>query len=123
MKKNVLFFLSLGFILWSFKQPQKPLILKTVKQVTVPPKMPEIMLQKGCNLCHSANKTIVGPSFKTISLAYKDDRQKLLNFLNGKSTSIVNPAEFSYMKPVLNQLKKVSLEEKKKIVDYILSFK
>ncbi len=74
MRIQILFFLSISFILGAFKVPHNQLILKTYHQYDAPPDMPPIMLEKGCNLCHTGDKTIVGPSFKTISLTYKGDR-------------------------------------------------
>jgi len=81
----------------------------------------ELTVQKGCTLCHHPEKKIVGPSFKDISKAYNGDSKKLLDFLNGKSKPIVHPDEFQFMKPVLNQLKHISPEDKSEIVKYILS--
>jgi len=81
----------------------------------------ELTVQKACTLCHNPKKKIVGPSFKDISNVYKGDSKKLLDFLSGKSKPIVFPEEFQFMKPVLNQLKHATLEEKKEIVKYILS--
>ena len=81
----------------------------------------ELTVQKGCTLCHNPEKKIVGPSFKEISKAYNGDSKKLMDFLNGKSKPIVDSEEFEFMKPVLNQLKHISPEDKTEIVKYILS--
>ena len=83
----------------------------------------KITLKKGCTLCHNPEKVIVGPSFKDISKAYKGDKEKILAFLSGESKPIVNPEEFQYMKPVLNQLNHSSKEERDKIAQYIASLK
>ncbi len=123
MKKEIIFFLTIGFMLWSFKQPNIHQNYKSTTLIGSYQKMPDIMLKKGCNLCHKANETVVGPDFKSISLAYKGDKAKLIKFLNGEAAPIVNPDEFQYMKPVINQLKHVSADDKEKIAQYILSFK
>ncbi len=81
----------------------------------------ELINQKGCTLCHHPEKEIVGPSFKQVAEAYKGNKEKLLAFFNGETESIVNPEEFQYMKPVLNQLKKMKPEEREAIAEYIIS--
>jgi len=75
--------------------------------------------KKACNLCHHPTRVIVGPSIRDISTAYKGDEKAILNFLNGKGVPIVQPEEFNYMKPVLNQLKNMKPEERQALADYI----
>ena len=62
---------------------------------------------------------IVGPSLRQIAQAYQGNAGAVLKFLNGNAGPIVDPKEFSYMKPVLNQLKNMKPEERKALADYI----
>ena len=121
MKKNYILMIG-GFILLAgFVSPkkQKYLFISDIKNVDGK----ELIIQKGCTLCHHTEKKIVGPAFKDISNKYKGDANKILNFLEGNSDPIVYPKEFQYMKPVLNQLKHISKQEKEAIAKYIADLK
>ena len=81
-----------------------------------------LVREKACTLCHNPEKKIVGPSFRDIADKYQGKSAKILEFLEGKTQPIVNPEDFKYMKPVLNQLKKMSKEERVAISKYISHF-
>ncbi len=121
MKNNYLFtILALNILLFSsFKGEEKVKLNKVAMQEV---KGNELFKTKGCALCHSPEKTIVGPSLTEIANAYKGDVNKVLDFMNGKSDPIVKKEEFKYMKPVLGQLKKMKPEERKALATYYMSF-
>ncbi len=83
----------------------------------------DLYIKKGCNLCHHPEKKIVGPSFKEISSVYNGNKEDLLKFLNSNAQPKVDPEEFSFMKSVLIQLKKMKPEEREALAEYILSNK
>jgi len=83
----------------------------------------DLYVKKGCNLCHHPEKEVVGPSFKHVAETYKGNKEDLLKFLNGEAQPIVNPKEFSFMKSVLIQLKRMKPEEREALADFILSSK
>ncbi len=83
----------------------------------------DLVAKKACTLCHHPDKKIVGPAFKNISEKYNGDATKIVQFLKGKSDPIVDPDEFQYMKPVINQLKHSKKEEIEAIARYIASLK
>jgi len=83
----------------------------------------ELVQSKGCALCHHVSKKIVGPSFMDIAASYKGDKEKLIQFFNGKTEPINKGEEFSFMKPVINQLKHMKEAEREAIATYILSLK
>jgi cytochrome c551/c552 len=116
-----LLLLMIAFVLVSFTQTSvnQPLI----DNDSINTNGKELVNQKGCTLCHHPEKEIVGPSFKQVAAAYKGDKEKLLSFFNGQEKSIVKPEEFQYMKPVLNQLKKMKPEEREAIAAYIAGLK
>ena len=125
MKKTILLIITL-VITFSFVTPKKsykkdnnvfyglPVLDGNGKTLTE---------KKACTLCHKPEEKVVGPSFKDIAVKYNGDATKIMNFLEGKSNPIVQPEEFQYMKPVLNQLKRSSKEERQAIANYIASLK
>ncbi len=81
-----------------------------------------LVRKKACTLCHDPSKDVVGPSFNAIALKYEGNSEKILEFLEGKRDPIVKPEDFKYMKPVLEQLAKMSDKERKAIAKYISYF-
>ena len=110
----IVYFTTGIFTLTNNQQPSNDIINVDGKELTV---------RLGCTLCHNPTKKIVGPSFNEISKTYAGNQEKLLKFLNGQGNPIVHPKEFEYMKPVLNQLKHKTEDEKKALVAYIISLK
>ncbi len=122
--KNYFFLIVLSLFITSFIIPRSTNTSKTILiDAGINTDGKEVTVRKGCTLCHHPDKKIVGPSFKEIAQKYNGEHDKLLTFLNGKGEPIVKPEEFQFMKPVLNQLKHTSKEDKEAIVKYILSLK
>ena len=121
MKKNYILLLIVFVLLVSFMSPKKRIYPLASDISNIDGK--SLTVEKGCTLCHHPEKEIVGPALKDISSKYKGDATKILNFLEGKGNPIVQPEEFQYMKPVLNQLKHISKEEKEAIATYIAGLK
>ena len=111
---------SLAFTFPVNTEKQEKIILSN--DVNDPASGKALVRKKACTLCHDPVKKIVGPSFSDIAGKYKGNSAKILEFLEGKSNPIVQPEEFQYMKPVLEQLKKMSDDERKAIAKYISYF-
>jgi len=120
MKKRYIALIFIILPLVAFKFPSDT-TLSTTPTFDIDGK--SLTISKGCTLCHHPVKKIVGPSFKDISKKYNGDVNRILNFFEGKSKPIVHPEEFQYMKPVLNQLKHASKEEREAIAKYIAGLK
>ena len=121
MKNNSILIISGFVLLVGFVSPKK-YTYETISDIkNIDGKA--LTIQKGCTLCHYPDKKIIGPSFKDIANIYNGDPEKIFNFLNGNSNPIVDTKEFRYMKPVLNQLKHISKEEKEAIAKFIAGLK
>jgi len=120
---NYLLLLFTTLILGFFKTPDKVKYnhISIFSGVTLDGKA--LSVKKGCTLCHHPVKKIIGPAFKDIASKYNGNAEKILNFLEGKSQPIVHPEEFQYMKPVLNQLKHATKEERAALAKYIAGLK
>ncbi len=121
MKKIYILLISSFILLAGFISPHKNINKLPTDFINIDGKT--LVIKKGCTLCHHTDKKIVGPSLKDISSKYESNMSKILNFLEGKSDPIVQPEEFQYMKPVLNQLKHASKEEREAIAKYIAGLK
>ncbi len=82
----------------------------------------DLFLESGCVACHKETEKSVGPALKDIAAKY-GDAAKLTTFLKGNAQAIVDPAQFSVMKPNLEITKKMNDADLKALVDYILSIK
>jgi len=72
-----------------------------------------------CTTCHKLNQNILGPSVSEIVLAYKNNKGKMIQFLEGKSDPIVDPSQFQIMKVNLEITKKMTRKELESLVDYM----
>ncbi len=117
---NLLLLLIFSFVLlsFSFGSVEKSYTIST-NQTELDGKT--LFNQKACTLCHSPEKVIVGPSLRQIAKTYGGDHKAILQFLSGQANPKVHPEEFTYMKPVLTQLKKMKAEEREAIAKYIAS--
>jgi len=75
----------------------------------------------GCVACHKVDQKSIGPSLKDIAAAYKGKEDQMFKFLKGQAEAIVDPAQFAVMQTNLEITKKMSDEDVKAIVDYIMS--
>ena len=80
-----------------------------------------IFLENGCTGCHKPAEKSVGPALKDIAAKYNKDAGKLIKFLKGEADPIVDPAQFSVMKPNLKITAKMSDADLKALADYIFS--
>ncbi len=119
-----LFFGIIAGLLFSFK-PTDQTQSNITNQVPVSSKLAgkELVQSKGCTLCHHEINKVVGPSFTDISTTYKGDHNKLIKFFKGEAEPLNKGEEFSFMKPVVNQLKHMKEAEREAIATYILSLK
>ncbi len=120
---NYLLLLFTSLILAFFKTPDKAKDnhMDVFAGITLDGK--ELIVKKGCTLCHHPVKKIIGPAFKDIASKYNGNAEKILNFLEGKAQPIVHPEEFQYMKPVLSQMKHATKEERTALAKYIAGIK
>jgi len=72
-----------------------------------------------CATCHKLNQNILGPSISEIVLAYKNNKGKMIQFLEGKSDPIVDPSQFQIMKVNLEITRKMTRKELESLVDYM----
>ena len=80
-----------------------------------------IFLENGCTACHKPDVKSVGPALKDIAAKYNKDAGKLVKFLKGEADPIVDPAQFSVMKPNLKNTAKLPDADLKALADYIFS--
>jgi cytochrome c551/c552 len=79
-----------------------------------------VFKSKGCVACHQPSTDSVGPALSKIASAYKGNKDGLVKFLNGEGKAIVDPAKEAIMKPNLETTKKLSVEEKEALAEFIL---
>ncbi len=80
-----------------------------------------IFLENGCTACHKPAEKSVGSALKDIAAKYNKDAGKLIKFLKGEADPIVDPAQFSVMKPNLKTTAKMADADLKALADYIFS--
>lgn len=82
----------------------------------------EIFHGKGaCVACHKPDVKLVGPSLQDIAKIYKDKNGDMVSFFKGESDAIVDPTQYSLMKPNLELTKTFSDEELKALEAYVYS--
>jgi cytochrome c len=80
----------------------------------------QLFQSKGCSACHNPNLDTTGPALKKIAAKYRGNEENLIKFLRGKAAPKVEPHKFTIMKPQLNDTKKLSNEELKELVKFII---
>lgn len=75
----------------------------------------------GCGACHAPATKLVGPALSKIAAAYAGKKPALVDFLDGSGRPVVDPGQFSLMKPNLEATKALTGEERSALADYILS--
>ena len=82
----------------------------------------EIFHGKGaCVACHKPDVKLVGPSLQDIAKIYKDKNGDMVSFFKGEGDAIVDPTQYSLMKPNLELTKTFSDEELKALEAYVYS--
>lgn len=81
----------------------------------------KLFKEKNCIICHQLDTKLVGPAVKEISKAYAGKKENLNSFLQGKSKSIIDPAQHAIMEPQIAITKAMSEADRMAIVEYLLS--
>jgi cytochrome c551/c552 len=76
-----------------------------------------------CGICHKADTGKAFPSLVEITKAYNGDKEKLINYLQGKGISIVNIEKSNSMEKYIEKTKALSQEELNALADFIISNK
>ncbi len=80
----------------------------------------QLFQSKGCSACHNPKLDTTGPALKKIAQYYRGNEEHLIKFLKGKAAPKVEPEKFTIMKPQLNDTKRLSDEELKELVKFIV---
>ena len=81
-----------------------------------------IFKSQRCASCHHAESSSkVNPSLTDIARAYGGKADQLIRYLKGESDSIVKPEKSSMMKRYIKKTQALSDEDRKALVDFILS--
>jgi len=75
-----------------------------------------------CGTCHKPDQKAAAISLKEIAKAYQE-QAKLVAYLKGESSMIIESAKAGMMKGQLKNLATLTEEDKKALADYILNFK
>lgn len=82
----------------------------------------EIFDGKGnCFSCHKADQKIIGPSVVEIAKIYQEKKGNMVKFLKEEADPIVDPANYSMMKPNFYITKNFTDKELKGLEDYFYS--
>ncbi len=74
-----------------------------------------------CFTCHKPDQKVIGPSVMEIAKIYKEKNADMVKFLKEEAEPIVDPANYSMMKPNFLITKNLSDEELKALEDYFYS--
>lgn len=83
----------------------------------------DLFSSNGCLACHHQERKVVGPSLKTIAIAYDGNKEGMISFLKEEADAIVDPDQYPVMQANLAVTKKMKDVDLEAIVDYILSNK
>jgi cytochrome c len=81
----------------------------------------KLFKEKACASCHKEHTDLISPSLKEIAEVYVEKNGDMFEFLRGNAKPIVDPNQFSRMKPNLVTTKKMKKSELKKLIAYIYS--
>lgn len=82
----------------------------------------EIFQTMACGTCHQMEEsTKVNPSVAKIAEAYQGKEQQLIDYLNGESDPIVDPARAGLMKSSIRRTKELPEKEQAALAEYLLS--
>jgi cytochrome c len=124
MKKIILGIACISFILLSFTEKNEKETITTLTKSSIE-KGKKLFNSNTCNACHQEQIKVVGPALKDIAAKYKAKKGNIVNFLQGKSKSIVDtdPGQTAIMQASLSITKAMKVEDLKAISEYILSIK
>ena len=84
----------------------------------------ELFEGKGmCASCHKADIKVAGPSIQEIAKIYREKEASIAAFINEEGEPLVDPSQYEIMKTNFAVTKAMSLEERKAIEVYMMSFK
>lgn len=98
-----------------------PVAEKTPEEVAFLAVVEKIDPANKCIVCHQVETKTVGPAYREVAKIYKEKGGNIVKFLKGEADPIVDPANFSQMKPNLEVTKKLSGEDLDAIAKYIRS--
>ncbi len=131
-KNKILGLLSICFVAFScttktvdnFELPKQasaqPLEMAKNADLRVKNEGKAIFKRLKCGACHMKYANVVGPSLKKIREYYLNQEKELFQFLIGKGKPKIDPEEYSKMTPNIEAFKKLSEEEKQKLIDFLL---
>ena len=127
MKRVVFLLVTLAFVSCKKESEESFGKPETTTEATTETQKPEelgaaIFAGKGaCVACHKPDLKLVGPSLQDIAKIYKEKNGDMVSFLKGESEAIVDPTQYSLMKPNLELTKTFSDEELKALEAYVYS--
>ena len=127
MKRVVFLLVTLAFVSCKKESEESFGKPETTPEATTETQKPEelgaaIFAGKGaCVACHKPDLKLVGPSLQDIAKIYKEKNGDMVSFLKGEAEAIVDPTQYSLMKPNLELTKTFSDEELKALEAYVYS--
>ena len=127
MKRVVILLVTLAFVSCKKESEESFGKPETTTEATTETQKPEelgaaIFAGKGaCVACHKPDLKLVGPSLQDIAKIYKEKNGDMVSFLKGEAEAIVDPTQYSLMKPNLELTKTFSDEELKALEAYVYS--
>ena len=105
MKRVVFLLVTLAFVSCKKESEESFGKPETTTEATTETQKPEelgaaIFAGKGaCVACHKPDLKLVGPSLQDIAKIYKEKNGDIVSFLKGEAGAIVDPTQYSLMKP------------------------
>ncbi len=127
MKRVVFLLVTLAFVSCKKESEESFGKPETTAEATTETQKPEelgaaIFAGKGaCVAWHKPDLKLVGPSLQDIAKIYKEKNGDMVSFLKGEAEAIVDPTQYSLMKPNLELTKTFSDEELKALEAYVYS--
>ncbi|MBP7469976.1 MAG: c-type cytochrome [Flavobacterium sp.] len=127
MKRVVFLLVTLAFVSCKKESEESFGKPEITTEATTETQKPEelgaaIFAGKGaCVACHKPDLKLVGPSLQDIAKIYKEKNGDMVSFLKGEAEAIVDPTQYSLMKPNLELTKTFSDEELKALEAYVYS--
>ena len=82
----------------------------------------EVFKAQRCSGCHKLETGKANPSLKEIARAYQGKSPRLNNYLQGGAEAIIRPEKAGKMKRYIEKTKALSEEDRKALVDFIMSY-
>lgn len=120
------FFVTLTMISCNEKAANQIPVDQTEITTTQTPKElgQELFEGKGmCASCHKADIKVAGPSIQEIAKIYREKEASIAAFINEEGEPLVDPSQYEIMKTNFAVTKAMSLEERKALEVYMMSFK